>query len=1405
MGVNGLWEIVAPAARPVNLDNLADQRLAIDASIWIYHFLKAMRDSDGHVVKHAHVIGFFRRICKLIYFGILPVFVFDGGAPVLKRNTIRNRKERRKNREMTAKETAERILTLQLHKIMEERKQKPKKLTKKNADESSDDEDDMVYLDEIGLDESQRHSTKTGKSLNPATIAASNMTEDEIRIKKASDPYFLPELETEDLMNKIKPNDPRFMTQEELDQFGKEIQTQMHSGLYDESLNDFESSTFKNLPVATQYQLLSTARLRSRLRMGFTVDQLTEKFTDRLEFSKFQVERVRQRNYLTQRLMNLATSEAQAAIKTMGMTSASSSKANFQTTHGRVASVKGREYILQKGDSGWALSFGKDDNNKPIVIDDDIDLRDDDIVLLERQKRNRDVEIIDDDDDEDEDEDIEWEDVVPSASNNPETLENAYDKRNQDFLAKLPDAFKNFETNVQRAQLYEKLKERAQDASEKAFVFEDDDDNESPMVTNESATSQPVADTKDKTSHNFDSSTLSFGSSLFSQRKSNLDSKPQETLISSSQSITSGRTRNSPEGLSSHNSTTKSGRNSTAQDPSRQTDNSEDVGVDLTTPQSTTFVPPWFQSTGVDNPTNQLNLSGQSSVASTLNFPPKTYNHVPESTNTFRNKANLQKNISGFNIADIDSSSSENEEGLVSYQEILDKRREKENIGISRVMETDKSALVVIESDSENEIADKSVEIMNVIQKGTDKASMETNLNRSSLVSDPATDTKDTFGINVLPAKSYRRAGPISAIVNEPETPSDLKDSQPLEKPVNEEIGSDNLIPDEKSITTDSTLQEVPHNSDYELALALQEEDYLRQEDEDLYESFAQELEETKRFAESFKPKTSFSTFVPSSSSSTNQQGNHFNDFANNIPDLSGITSVPAISYDDELISLRRAARKELRDADEVTPQMVSEIQSLLQLFGIPYITAPMEAESQCSALFELGLVDGIVTDDSDIFLFGGTRVFKNMFSQRNSKYVECYDMDNIEKEIGLTRDKLVELAYLVGSDYTDGLSGVGPVTAMEILANFVRGEATETNNLAELTRFKEWWKGVQSKTPAGEPFQPLDKSFERTFSKKVTKVFLPTGFPDPQVREAYINPEVDHDNTPFEWGLPNLDTLRSFLVRAAGWTSDKTDELLLPAIQKMNSRKTKQGKKGHRVDNFFLTSQLANSHHAQTTSRSKKGSHKQAPVSELAAAAEAESYEKRKNLTTLKGKSTRMKKAIDLIQKGKRSRNQDDKELSSSEEASITSVLTTPLDGKSSNAQPTEDYESSSDDDNDLSSLMRPTKKTSDHSPSDPIDHAAKAVSVSKIVKDIRASKLNAASRKGNDTPAKATRKRKASSTEVRNPRSNSQVNTAEEGEQPGPEVNVQDAPLATDNTAKEPPRKRRKPILKTKASKTL
>ena len=74
-------------------------------------------------------------------------------------------------------------------------------------------------------------------------------------------------------------------------------------------------------------------------------------------------------------------------------------------------------------------------------------------------------------------------------------------------------------------------------------------------------------------------------------------------------------------------------------------------------------------------------------------------------------------------------------------------------------------------------------------------------------------------------------------------------------------------------------------------------------------------------------------------------------------------------------------------------------VQELLQLFGVPYLVSPMEAEAQCAALDVLNLTQGSVTDDSDIFLFGGRRVYKNIFNQ--NKHAEMYGSDAVQTILG--------------------------------------------------------------------------------------------------------------------------------------------------------------------------------------------------------------------------------------------------------------------------------------------------------------------------------------------------------------------------------------------------------------------
>ncbi len=63
---------------------------------------------------------------------------------------------------------------------------------------------------------------------------------------------------------------------------------------------------------------------------------------------------------------------------------------------------------------------------------------------------------------------------------------------------------------------------------------------------------------------------------------------------------------------------------------------------------------------------------------------------------------------------------------------------------------------------------------------------------------------------------------------------------------------------------------------------------------------------------------------------------------------------------------------------------------------------------------------------------------------------------------LGLSREQLIQMALLVGSDYTVGIEGIGPVTAMEILAYFSdknNRPETEADIAETLQKFRIWVK----------------------------------------------------------------------------------------------------------------------------------------------------------------------------------------------------------------------------------------------------------------------------------------------------------------------------------------------------------
>eukprot|EP00117_Sycon_ciliatum_P030721 scpid94670/ scgid2917/ DNA repair protein complementing XP-G cells homolog; Xeroderma pigmentosum group G-complementing protein homolog len=110
MGVKGLWKLIEPVGRPVKLESLDGKILAVDVSLWLHQAVKGLRDRQGNPIPHAHLIVIFNRLCKLLFFGIKPVLVFDGGVPHLKQRTLAARRQKQSKAEGEVESAQDKLL-----------------------------------------------------------------------------------------------------------------------------------------------------------------------------------------------------------------------------------------------------------------------------------------------------------------------------------------------------------------------------------------------------------------------------------------------------------------------------------------------------------------------------------------------------------------------------------------------------------------------------------------------------------------------------------------------------------------------------------------------------------------------------------------------------------------------------------------------------------------------------------------------------------------------------------------------------------------------------------------------------------------------------------------------------------------------------------------------------------------------------------------------------------------------------------------------------------------------------------------------------------------------------------------------------------------------------------------------
>jgi flap endonuclease-1 len=216
--------------------------------------------------------------------------------------------------------------------------------------------------------------------------------------------------------------------------------------------------------------------------------------------------------------------------------------------------------------------------------------------------------------------------------------------------------------------------------------------------------------------------------------------------------------------------------------------------------------------------------------------------------------------------------------------------------------------------------------------------------------------------------------------------------------------------------------------------------------------------------------------------------------------------------FKDETIAQRREIKEEAREkwkealaagdaeavrrysmaSSKLTKDMVEEAKKLLSLMGVSSVQAPSEGEAQATHLLRQGKVWAVGSQDWDSLLFGSDRLVKNLGITgrrkipRKESYItvkpELIELDQVLSSLGISREQLIIMGILIGTDYNmGGVKGLGPKKALQLVK--------EQKTLDAVMGQVEW----EFKTP----------------SQKIFDFFMNPPAEDIEIRKETLQPEA--------------------------------------------------------------------------------------------------------------------------------------------------------------------------------------------------------------------------------------------------------------------------------------------------------
>lgn len=208
------------------------------------------------------------------------------------------------------------------------------------------------------------------------------------------------------------------------------------------------------------------------------------------------------------------------------------------------------------------------------------------------------------------------------------------------------------------------------------------------------------------------------------------------------------------------------------------------------------------------------------------------------------------------------------------------------------------------------------------------------------------------------------------------------------------------------------------------------------------------------------------------------------------------------------------SAKKHAQASGRITEEMLEDSKKLISSLGLPSMTAPSEGEAQAAHMNKKGDVYASASQDYDSLLFGAPILIKNLTISGRRKmpgrqeYIEItpeqIELRSFLQTLGITQEQLILIGLLVGNDFEEGVKGIGPKKALDMV----------------------------KKHPT------LDSLLKSEHAEKFSELDLP------EVYDIFASPEVT-DNYRIEFGEIRPEAIKKLLCEEHDFSEERVNKVI--------------------------------------------------------------------------------------------------------------------------------------------------------------------------------------------------------------------------------------------------------------------